>query len=269
MSTALVSPVAAPRTPFLQLNLRILFRETRSEFLRLSRTRSFALSVIGFPIIFYLFFGLIMNHGEHIGGLSVAKYELAGYAVFGMVGAALFGVGLGLSSELAAGWLELKRASPMPPTAYLLAKCFSAMAFGVVIVSLLVLMGITIGHLSLSPSEYARILGLTLVGVVPFACMGLALALLVPFNAAPGIANMIYLPMSFCGGLWVPIMLLPHVLQRFALVLPTYHLAQLMLRILGYPSAGSLTSHWFGLLGFTLLMLGMAVLAFRRREENS
>jgi ABC-2 type transport system permease protein len=269
MSTTVLSPVAAPLVSPLLLNIGIFFREARSEFLRLSRTRSFALSVIGFPAIFYLFFGLIMNHGEHIGSLSVAKYALAGYAVFGMVGAALFGVGLGLSSELAAGWLELKRASPMPPTAYLLAKCFCAMAFGVVIVSLLVLMGITIGHVSLSPWEYARMLGLTVVGVVPFACMGLALALLVPFNAAPGIANIIYLPMSFCGGLWTPIMMLPHVLQRFALALPTYHLAQLMLRILGYPSAGSLTSHWFGLLGFTLLMLGVAILAFRRREENS
>jgi ABC-2 type transport system permease protein len=42
---------------------------------------------------------------------------LAGYSVFGMVGASLFGIGVALSSELNAGWLELKRASPMPPVA--------------------------------------------------------------------------------------------------------------------------------------------------------
>ena len=58
---------------------------------------------------------------------------LAGYAVFGMVGTALFGVGVGLASELAAGWLDLKRASPMPPAAYLLAKCSSAIAFGIIL----------------------------------------------------------------------------------------------------------------------------------------
>jgi ABC-2 type transport system permease protein len=157
----------------------------------------------------------------------------------------------------------------MPPLAYLTAKCLSAMAFGVVIVSILTLLGITVGHVSLTQPEFARMIALTIVGVLPFACMGMALALLVPFSSAPGIANMIYLPMSFCGGLWIPIMMLPKVMQSFALVLPTYHLSQLMLGAFGYASAGSAASHWCGLLGFTLLMLGVAVWAFRRLEQNS
>ena len=112
-------------------------------------------------------------------------------------------------------------------------------------------------------------IALVIAGVVPFAAMGMVLALLVPFSSAPGIANMIYLPMSFCGGLWIPIMFLPHILQRFALLLPTYHVAQLMLGAFGYASAGSTLSHWFGLFGFTLLMLGIAWIAFRRLEQNS
>jgi len=250
-------------------NLRILFTETRYEFIRLLRTRSFSLSVIGFPVIFYIFFGLIMNRHESIQGVAVARYMLAGYAVFGMVGAALFGIGVGLASELGAGWLELKRASPMPPLAYLLAKCISAMAFGVVIVCLLTLLAVTVGGVALSPLEFARMVGLTVAGVVPFACLGMLLALRVPFSAAPGIANMLYLPMSFLGGLWVPMQFLPHILQKLALFLPTYHLNQLMLGAFGLPGVGSTFSHWSGLLGFTLLMLGLAALAFRSLEQNS
>ena len=249
--------------------LRIFLLEARYEFVRLLRTRGFSLSIIGFPVIFYLFFGLIMNRGEHIGNVSVAKYMLAGYAVFGMAGAALFGIGGGLASELSSGWLELKRASPMPPFAYLVAKCCSAAAFGLVIVSLLSLLGITIAHVSITLPEYARMMALTIVGTIPFACLGMVVALLVPFNATPGVINMIYLPMSFCGGLWIPIMMLPHVLQKFALLLPTYHLSQLILACFGYASAGSATSHWFGLLGFTLVMLGVAAIAYRRLEQNS
>lgn len=268
MSTTAL-PLSANASRSLPQTLRIFLNETRYEFQRLLRTRSFALSVIGFPVVFYIFFGLIMNRGEHIGGITVARYMLAGYTVFGMVGAALFGIGVGLSAELSAGWLELKRASPMPPLAYLLAKCVSAMAFGVIIVSLLALLGITMGHVSLALSEYARMLGLTIVGVIPFAAMGMAVALLVPANSAPGIANMIYLPMSFLGGLWVPILFLPKVLQHLAVVLPTYHLAQLQLAAFGYPSAGSALNHWIGLAGFTLLMLGIALLAYRRLEQNS
>ena len=266
MSTA---SLAIPRSIPFYRSLGIFVREARYEFIRLLRTRSFALSVIGFPVVFYIFFGIILNRGEHIGNVSVAKYMLASYAVFGMVGAALFGIGVGLAGELAAGWLDLKRASPMPPLAYVLAKCCSAMAFGILIVSVLTVIGITAGHVSLSLVEFARMIGLTIVGVIPFACMGMALALFVPFTSAPGIANMIYLPMSFCGGLWLPIMMLPHFLQKIAVVLPTYHLAQLMLGVFGFASAGTTTSHWYGLLGFTLLMLGLATFAKRRMEQNS
>jgi ABC-2 type transport system permease protein len=269
MSTMTYAPApVSPANPFIA-QLKIFLREARYEFLRLTRTRSFSFSVIGFPVVFYIFFGLIMNRGLSIGNVSVAKYLLAGYGVFGVVGASLFGIGVGLASELAAGWLELKRASPMQPIAYLLAKCSSAMAFGVIIVSLLTILGITVGHVSITLPEFARMIGLTVVGVIPFACMGMALALLVPFSSAPGIANMIYLPMSFCGGLWLPITMLPKIMQQFAVLLPTYHLAQLMLGSFHYASAGTTASHWFGLLGFTLLMMGIAAIAFRRLEQNS
>jgi len=266
MSTATLT---LPRTNPFARGVNIFLREAKYEFLRLLRTRGFSFSVVGFPVVFYLFFGIIMNRGENIGSISVAKYVLASYAVFGMVGAALFGIGVGLAGELSAGWLDLKRASPMPPLAYVLAKCASAMVFGILIVSLLAVIGITLGHVSLSFVEFARMIGLTVVGVIPFACMGMALALLVPFNSAPGITNMIYLPMSFCGGLWVPLMFLPHFLQTMAVLFPTYHLGQLMLGAFGYASTGTTLSHWFGLLGFTLLMLGVAAIALRRLEQNS
>jgi ABC-2 type transport system permease protein len=268
MSTAAITLPAASSHSFGR-TVRIFFNETRFEFLRLLRTRAFSLSVVGFPVVFYIFFGLIMNRGQSIHGVLIAKYMLATYAVFGLVGAALFGVGVGLAAELSAGWIELKRASPMPPLAYLLAKCVTAMAFGVVIVSLLTLLGVAFAHVTITLPEFARMIGLVIVGVIPFAAMGMVLALLAPFNSAPGIANMIYLPMSFCGGLWIPIMFLPKLLRQFAVVTPTYHAAQLMLGAFGFPAAGSTSSHWLGLLGFTLIMLGIAWIAFRRLEQRS
>lgn len=266
MSTATLN--LRPAGP-LARSFPIFLREARYEFVRLMRTRTFSFSVIGFPVVFYLFFGIVMNRGQQIGSISVAKYVLAGYAVFGMVGAALFGIGVGLAADLAAGWLDLKRASPMPPFAYVLAKCCSAVVFGILIVTLLAAIGITLGHVQLSPGEFARMVALTVTGVVPFVCMGLCLALLVPFQSAPGITNMIYLPMSFCGGLWVPLMFLPRFMQTLAVLMPTYHLGQLMLGAFGYPIRGTALSHWSGLLGFTLLMLGIARLALRRLEKNS
>ena len=79
--------------------INIFLREAKYEFIRLLRARSFSFSVVGFPVVFYIFFGILMNRGEHIGSISVAKYVLASYAVFGVVGAALFGIGVGLAGE--------------------------------------------------------------------------------------------------------------------------------------------------------------------------
>ena len=57
---------------------------------------------------------------------------------------------------------------------------------------------------------------------------------------------------------------------RIAPLLPTYHLAQLMLGIFGYQEAGSsLRAHWNALIGFTLLMLGGSWMVFQRKERNA
>ena len=264
MSTTAISlPIARPSI------VRIFLTEVRYEFVRALRTKAYSLSVIGFPIIFYLFFGLLMNRNQVHNGLSVSINMLAGYAVFGAIGSSLFGIGVGLSGDLSAGWLELKRASPMPPVAYLLAKCVTAMAFATIIVTVLTIMGVAFGGVHITALEYIRMVALIIVGSIPFACLGLLVALLAPFNAAPGIANMIYLPMSFLGGLWMPIEILPKFLQKLAPIFPTYHLKQLMLGVFNYSGAGRTSTHWLALFAFTVIMLSCAGYAFRRREQNS
>ena len=112
-TSAIPYPSALSPRPF-SATLAIFVKETRYEFLKLLRTRTFSLATIGFPVMFYVLFGL-MYRNEHSGGVDMAKYMLGGYACFGLVGAALFGIGVGLSTERAAGWLELKRhQSPCP-----------------------------------------------------------------------------------------------------------------------------------------------------------
>lgn len=264
-TTALSLPYPYSRTNRV---FSIFMRETRYEFVRAMRTKAFSLSVIGFPVMFYLLFG-VMNRGEAVHGQIVAKYLVASYAAFGVVGSALFGVGVGLAGERASGWLELKRASPMPPLTYLGAKCVSAVAFGLIIASILCLVGTFAAGVHLSALEYLGICGISVIGGVPFACMGLLLAMLLPANSAPGIVNLIYLPMSYCSGLWMPISLLPKWMQHVAPWLPTYHLAQLMLRVFGYAQPAEAMRHIVALLGFAMLFLGCAWIAFARSEADA
>src|SRR5271156_7081606 len=104
MATAAIIP-ATPASRTATQTLRIFQKETKCEFLKLMRPRSFSLSTIGFPVMFYVLFG-IANRNAFAGSVHIAKYMLGGYACFGLIGATLFGIGVGLAGELAAGWLE-------------------------------------------------------------------------------------------------------------------------------------------------------------------
>ena len=268
MATSALPFPSVPTTRPFGATLAIFAKETRYEFLKLLRMRTFSLATIGFPVMFYVLFGLMYRNVES-GGVAMAKYMLGGYACFGLVGAALFGIGVGLSTERAAGWLELKRTSPMPPMAYLAAKCLTAQAFGLIIVAVLSAIGIAFGNVHLSPREFAMMLGVAFLGTIPFAALGLLIALIAAPQATAGIVNLVYLPMSFLSGLWITLRMLPKWLQAIAPLLPTYHLSQLMLRIFDYQNKSSLTSHLLGLGGFTLLTLGICWAVFQRAEQNS
>jgi ABC-2 type transport system permease protein len=255
--------VSAPRPLNLGYYARIFRKETQYEFIRMLRTRAFSLSVIGFPVMFYLLFGSSNRHN------MFARYLMPSYSCMGVVSACLFGIGMGIALERAQGWLELKQASPMPRFAYLAAKTISCAAFALVIVAALVTLGITLGGVTLTAVEALKLAGVVLTGSIPFTAMGLLVALLVPANAGPGVINLIYLPMSFASGFWMPVNYLPHWLQVITPALPTYHLAQLALNIFGYAQSGSMLIHWEALAGFTLLMLGAAWIIFTRGEAKA
>ena len=81
----------------------------------------YAIPSIAFPAMFYLLFGVVFGRGT-VGGVTMATYLIATYGAFGVIGASLFGFGVGVAVERGQGWMMLKRASPMPPMAFFVAK---------------------------------------------------------------------------------------------------------------------------------------------------
>ena len=142
-----------------------------------------------------------------------ATYMLATMGCFGVMAVALFGFGVSLAMERGQGWLQVKRASPMPVSAYFLAKLFAAVVFSTVIMLLLLAVGIPFGGVRLPLATAAKLVGILVAGSIPFSAMGLAIGYFAKPNSAPAVVNLIYLPMSFCSGLWIPLFMLPHGLQ--------------------------------------------------------
>ena len=246
----------------------IYLKEAKYEFLKNLRLRMYTASVLSFPIMFYVLFGLVLNRHDAIGGTRMPAYLLGSYGPFGVMGASLFGTAAGLASDRGLGWLQVKRASPMPPFAYFAAKVITSMIFSSIIVMVLFLLGVTLGGVRLPVADFAKLLGTLVAGSLPFSAMGLALGYFAGPNSAPPMINLIYLPMSFCSGLWVPIMFLPKVVQQIAHVLPPYHLSQLALGVVGAGAHESNALHWEVLAAFTMICLGVARIGFQRDLEK-
>ena len=253
------------RTP--TQNFSLYCKEMKYEFLKNLRIPRYSASVVILPLMFYVLFGLFMGR-QSIGNVSVAAYLIATYGTFGVMGASLFGTASALAAERGLGWLQVKRASPMPPFAYFMAKFFMGIMFSFIVVSLLLILGFAFGGVRLSAHEVLTVLGTLVIGSIPFSAMGLALGYFMGPNSAPAVINLIYLPMSFGSGLWVPFQFLPKVVKQIAVFLPPYHLAQLALKIVGIQGNETAWAHWKVLFGFTLLCLGIARFGFQRDEEK-
>ena len=259
-----LSNTAIQRTP--AHTLAIYAKEAKYEFLKNLRLRVYTASVISFPLMFYVLFGLVLNAKERIAGMGVPTYLIATYGTFGVMGASLFGTASGLASDRGLGWLQVKRASPMPPFAYFAAKVILSLIFSTIVVSLLLALGIGFGGVRMPVLDMARLMGTLMAGSLPFSAMGLAIGYFAGPNSAPAAINLIYLPLSFCSGLWVPYMFLPKLVQKIALALPPYHLSQLALGVVGAGRHEPAITHWEVLFGFTLICLGVARIGFQRDQ---
>ena len=265
-------PAATPPAearPSVRRDTGRLYRiEIRNEFLKQMRLPIFAVSTIVFPVMFYLIFGLTFGQ-QPAGPVDVATYMLATYGAFGVIGSALFGFGVGVAAERGQGWMILKRASPMPPLAYFVSKIVMAALFGGITAVALFATGMLIADITLGALTWLALLGVLVAGVIPFCAMGMALGYAVGPNSAPVLVNVVYLPMAFLSGLWMPLEILPDVVQGIAPYLPAFHLGQLALDTLGAGLGGPAWHHVLVLTAFSAAFLLAAVLLYRRDEGRT
>jgi ABC-2 type transport system permease protein len=241
---------AAPAVPVprhVPSPLRIFLLEAHSEFLRLLRAPSFAVPTIAFPLLFYVLFGVLLApvHASP----EAARRALASFLVIGTMAPGLFALGITLATDRERGLLELKRALPMPRGLYLAAKLAMSMVFAAIVALLLMTLAASAARVVLTAAEWCLLFVLAVLGVVPFSAIGLLVGASVRASAAPAVINLIYLPMSFLSGLWVPLAFLPHSLASLAPLWPSWHLAQIALAAVGMGDGAGTAGHLMVLAG--------------------
>jgi len=241
--------------------LRAYAGEARCELLRYLREPAFLLPIMLFPAVFYLMFGILLARGD--GAQAAARYLLASYSTFAVMAPGLFGFGVSLALERGGGLLQLKRAMPMPPGAYLMGKLVMAVLVSAAVGVLLVAMAMGLARVPLTAAQVATLLLTDALGVVPFCALGLLVGTCIKGQGAPGLLNLLYLPMAFLSGLWFPLEMMPAFLRELAPIWPSYHLNALSLAAVGMGDAPRLP-HVAVLAGFAVACLLLAARRLRR-----
>jgi ABC-2 type transport system permease protein len=233
----------------------------RYELLRTLRNRRFFLLSLGFPLIlFFVVAGPNRNVRDFGGsGISFPLYYMVGMAAFGTMSAMLSSGGR-IAAERAVGWNRQLRITPLKPRAYFRVKVLTAYMMALISLLALYAAGASLG-VSLSAGEWLRMTGLILLGLVPFAALGIMLGhLLTPDSIGPALGGGVSL-LALLGGVWFP--LGSHgFLHGLAELIPSYWLVRASHVALG--GAAWSTMGWVVMIAWTLLLSAAAAHAYRR-----
>ncbi len=234
---------------------------TRYELLRTLRNRRFFLLSLGFPLILYF---VIVSPNRHVqnfdgSGISFALYYMVGLASFGTM-SAMLSSGARIAAERAVGWNRQLRISPLSTRSYFRAKVVTGYMMALISLLALYLAGTSLG-VRLGASEWLEMTGLILVGLIPFAALGIMIGhLLTPDSIGPAMGGGISL-LALLGGTWFPIT--GHgFLHDIAQLIPSYWLVQASHVAIGghaWPAKG-----WIVMIAWTVVLSVLAARAYRR-----
>jgi ABC-2 type transport system permease protein len=248
----------------------IYWKEAKYEFRKYLRMPMYLVVTIMFPVMFYVLFALVMNRQSRIAAIGIGTYLIAAYGAFGVMGASLVANGPGVAADRGLGWLQLKRASPMPPLAYFAAKFAVSMMFSTITTLLLLALGVLFGGVHIAAVKALELVLILAAGSIPFSALGLLIGCFTgPNSAAAAAVQLVYLPMSFASGLFFPLESMPKVMQKLSVCLPARHLLQLALRVVGARNSGPPWFHWLVLAGFAAVCLRAASWGFQRDESKN
>ncbi len=256
-------PRAVAQMPMGRL-LHAYISEVKYEFVRTLRTIAFAVPFLIMPLGIYLLMNMLTPAGAFAQQPNIAVAMFSGICVFSVIAPGIFAVGCSLAIERDAGLMKFRRALPAPGGSTILAKICAAMLFSVVSLIPLTVGALLLGKLTLGAGQVAAILGVSVLGSIPFSAMGLFLGAYVSGSAAPAFGNLVFLPMMWLSGLFIP---LPAAMQVQMIFWPAFHLDQLALHAAGitefarFPPLTSIGA----LVGVTVLFGGLAIARLSRK----
>ncbi|UQX87985.1 ABC transporter permease [Jatrophihabitans telluris] len=229
----------------------------------LIRYPSFTVPSAGLPVISYLIFGLPQVHRD----VHAANGILLAFAAFAVLGIAMFQFGVGIAADRASAWERYLRTLHAGPGERFAARTLVALAFSVLCLTPLVLLAWLVSPVNMTIAEQARGLLAILLGSVPLALFGIMLGYLLSERAALPVTNLVFLPLSYAGGLFgVTGSQLPSLARRISPWLPTRQWSDI---VTGFGLSGQLpVRQVIALTAYGAGFAAVSIWAYRRDETR-
>jgi ABC-2 type transport system permease protein len=233
--------------------VRLAVAYVRGRTLELARLPAFTIPTVLFPAVVYL--ALTRRRPEDPAAVT------AGFAAIAVLGVAFFQFGVGIATERQSPWERYLRSLPAGPVPRIVGRVGAACVFAACAAGAVLVAGAARFAVSLPAQRWAVLAAALIVGAVPFALLGTALGYLVPAKAAVPVANFVYLPLVYAGGLWTG----PDGRESaYRILIPTRAWAQTVWAVVGAARAPTLAL--LALAAWSLAFGALAAWAYCRDE---
>lgn len=200
-----------------------IFKSLRFEAIEFLRHPGYMISTLLFPGLFFVVFAA-PNIEDRDSALKFASSFMA----FGILGVVFFQYTISLIEQKSSGWESLRRTLPISQFQRHCVSMLLFVIFGCLTGLLVFILAALTTPIEVSVLKVLTLLAAGMVFSLPFLLLGGGIAYrLNPLSALP-VMNMIYLLLSFSGGLWLPPEALPVWLAQFSNLIPTRHYAEIL-----------------------------------------
>lgn len=229
------------------LTLRVLLRQP-----------GFWIPTVIFPAMLYAFFG------AQSGGGVWAANAMASFCIYAVLGVGFFQFGVSIAQDRESPFATWRRSLPGPAAHQWIARVFASLVFTAIAVLLVIGVALLMADIDLPLMAWVRLAGVCLVAVVTATLMGIALGSFASARAAVPLANLVYLPLAYLGGLWAPPIAMPEVIEAISRWTPTRAMGELSWAAI---NGGAWEARYLILLAIWTLIAGflIAVAHFRTR----
>jgi ABC-2 type transport system permease protein len=192
------------------------------------RNRTRAFFSFGMPIMLLLLFASL-NSGtklDKLGNIPYVVFFLPGIMAYGIIITQFVNMAGGLAIQRDNGLLKRMRGTPLPGWAYVAGRVGSTAVSSAVMAVVMLVIGVAFYDVHVRAEAILAIALVVLLGAATFAALGMAAVSMIPnAEAAPVVANVLILPLSFISGIWYPMTDAPSWLLDVAKVFPVQRLA--------------------------------------------